>query len=119
MKFILSLILAMASLNVFSTENLGYVCVPTNNAAKLKLAKLGSKIGEDYLKEIGVLLIRPETCADMHAMIYQDVCMAGPFVVAIGINNFSELTVRGNNKITLECQKDSVVYPFPVLGGSN
>ena len=119
MKFLLTIVLALTSMASFSATNLGYICVPSNQVEAKKLEKLGPKIGEDYLSAIGVLVVRPETCQEIHAMIYRDICKAGPYFVAIGLDSSSVLTVKGNTKINLECEEDQVVGPLPVLGGSN
>jgi hypothetical protein len=113
MKFLLPLTLLL-SLNSFAQDRLGYVCLPKSEADALKLQKLSKKIGKDYLKEIGVLIVRPETCVDIHAAIYQDVCKAGPFTVTIGLEGEDELIVSPTQKVALACESDQPVDIFPV-----
>jgi hypothetical protein len=119
MKFITALFFFALSLNVFASENLGYICLPADELAAKKLEKLAPKLGDNYLKYVKALIIEGESCAEVHAMIYKDICLAGPYTVQIGLESDSQLIIRGNNKIDLICNENDVVYPFPVLGGSN
>lgn len=106
MKFTL-FFLVLLSFNSFAFDNQGYVCLPKTKSDASLLRKLGPKIGSDYLPSLGFVVIRPETCAEMHVMIYSDVCQAGPFTVNFSLDDASsELVVPKGKNIQLLCELD-------------
>ncbi len=119
MKKLILVAITMISMNAFAEDGIGYACLANGPVAIAKLAKLAPKLGVDYLPSIGVLIVGSETCADMHAMMYKDVCKAGPFIVNIGWEGEAELIVKGNNRISLTCEEQTIVEPYSSLGGSN
>ncbi len=109
---LLATISLLFSMSAFAQEKTGYVCLPNTPEDATQLDKLKQKLGSDYLPEIGVLLVRPETCAETHVMIYQDVCQAGPFTVNLGLDYSNSELVVGRKIISLSCEEDRTVGPL-------
>jgi hypothetical protein len=113
MKFYF-LLSVLFSINAFAAQN-GYVCVGASQSEAIKLERIAPDLREDYLFNVGVLVLRAQNCKN-----YKNgtVCTTGPFRVNVS-NNYAELILSRTAKIKLACDVDAEAGPFPSMGGSN